>query len=46
MAQQTQNDLVGLADILGHDSVAATQLYTRKSLSALQDEIEKVRFYS
>lgn len=43
--KQTHNDLVGLADILGHDSVATTQLYTRKSLSALQDEIEKVRFY-
>jgi site-specific recombinase XerD len=43
--EKTQNDLVGLADILGHDNLATTQIYTQKPLGALQDEIEKVRFF-
>ena len=42
---RTQNDLVGLADILGHDNLATTQIYTQKPLGALQEEIEKVRFF-
>jgi site-specific recombinase XerD len=42
---KTQNDLVGLADILSHDNLATTQIYTQKPLGALQDEIEKVEFY-
>ena len=42
---KTQNDLVGLADILGHDNLATTQIYTQKPLGALQDEIEKVQFF-
>ena len=43
--EKTHNDLVGLADILGHDNLATTQIYTQKPLGALQDEIEKVRFF-
>ena len=43
--EKTQNDLVGLADILGHDNLATTQIYTQKPLVALQDEIEKVQFF-
>jgi site-specific recombinase XerD len=42
---KTQNDLVGLANILGHDNLATTQIYTQKPLGALQDEIEKVQFF-
>jgi site-specific recombinase XerD len=43
--EKTHNDLVGLADILGHDNLATTQIYTQKPLGALQDEIEKVQFF-
>jgi site-specific recombinase XerC len=43
--EKTHNDLVGLADILGHDNLATTQIYTQKPLGVLQDEIEKVQFF-
>lgn len=43
--EKTGNDLVGLANILGHDNVTTTQIYTQKPLGALQDEIEKVQFF-
>ncbi|MBZ0299661.1 MAG: tyrosine-type recombinase/integrase [Anaerolineae bacterium] len=43
--EKTSNDLVGLANILGHDNVTTTQIYTQKPLGALQDEIEKVQFF-
>ena len=43
--EKTGNDLIGLATILGHDNVTTTQIYTQKPLGALQDEIEKVRFF-
>lgn len=43
--EQTGNDLVGLANILGHDNVTTTQIYTQKPLRALQNEIEKVQFF-
>ena len=43
--EKTGNDLVGLADTLGHDNLATTQIYTQKSLGALQAEIEKVCFF-
>ena len=43
--EKTGNDLIGLADILGHDNVTTTQIYTQKPLGALQDEIEKVHFF-
>ena len=43
--EKTGNDLIGLANILGHDNVTTTQIYTQKPLDALQDEIEKVQFF-
>lgn len=43
--EKTGNDLIGLANILGHDNVTTTQIYTQKPLRALQDEIEKVQFF-
>jgi integrase/recombinase XerC len=43
--EKTGNDLIGLANILGHDNVITTQIYTQKPLGALQDEIEKVQFF-
>jgi integrase len=43
--EKTGNDLIGLANILGHDNVTTTQIYTQKPLGALQDEIEKVQFF-
>jgi len=39
------NDLVGLADILGHTDLNTTQIYTKRRLSDLQDGVEQVRFY-
>lgn len=42
---KTQNDLVGLADILGHDNLVATQIHRQKPLRALQDEIEKAKLF-
>ena len=41
----TGNDLVELADILGHDNVATTQVYIQKTLQVVQDEVEKARFF-
>ncbi len=42
---KTQNDLVGLATILGHDNLSTTQIYTQKPPGVLQEEIEKVQFF-
>ena len=39
------NDLVGLADILGHTDLNTTRIYTKRRLSDLQDGVEQVRFY-
>lgn len=41
---QTDNDLVGLAAILGHDSLETTQIYTQHSLDALQTNIERLHW--
>ncbi len=38
------NDLVGLAAILGHESIATTQRYTQRRMEDLQIGAEKVRF--
>lgn len=43
--ERTENDLVGLAEILGHESLTTTLGYTRKTLGALQEQVEKVGFY-
>jgi site-specific recombinase XerD len=43
--EKTGNDLIRLANILGHDNVTTTQINTQKPLGVLQNEIEKVRFF-
>jgi site-specific recombinase XerD len=43
--ENNQNDLVGLAKILGHDSVETTQIYTQKRLADLESAVENVKFY-
>jgi site-specific recombinase XerD len=43
--EKTGNDLIGLANILGHDHVTTTQIYTQKPLEALQDAVENVQFF-
>lgn len=40
-----QNDLVGLAKILGHDSVETTQIYTQKRMMDLEAAVENVKFH-
>jgi site-specific recombinase XerD len=39
------NDLVGLADVLGHSDLNTTRVYTRRRLSDLQEGVEQVRFF-
>jgi len=43
--ENNQNDLVGLAKILGHDSVETTQIYTQKRLADLESAVENVKFF-
>ncbi len=40
------NDLIALADILGHTDLNTTRIYTKRRLSDLQNGAEQVRFYS
>lgn len=42
--EQTSNDLVGLAAILGHSSLNTTMSYTRKRLDDLQSAVEGLEF--
>jgi integrase len=42
--EQTKNDLVGLAAILGHSNLNTTMGYTRKRLDDLQDAVEHLEF--
>jgi site-specific recombinase XerD len=39
------NDLVALADILGHTNLNTTRIYTKRRLSDLQEGAERVRFF-
>lgn len=39
------NDLVALADILGHSDLNTTRIYTKRRLSDLQEGAERVRFF-
>ena len=41
---QTQNDLVGLAQILGHESLNTTSIYTRRGQDELQANIDGLRY--
>ena len=38
------NDLVALADILGHESLNTTRNYTRRRMEDLEDGVENVRY--
>ena len=42
---QNNNDLVALADILGHSSLLTTQIYTKRRLDDLQSGIDRVQFF-
>ena len=42
--EQTNNDLVGLAQILGHESLNTTSIYTRRGQDELQERIEGLRY--
>ncbi len=42
--RQNNNDLVALADILGHESLNTTRHYTRRRKEDLQEGVERVRY--
>ena len=42
--EQTSNDLVGLAQILGHESLNTTSIYTRRGQDELQASIDGLRY--
>ncbi len=42
--EQTNNDLVGLAQILGHESLNTTSIYTRRGQDELQASIDGLRY--
>ena len=41
---QTSNDLVALAQILGHESLNTTSIYTRRGQDKLQASIDGLRY--
>lgn len=41
---QNENDLVALADILGHQNLSTTARYSKNRLSDLQNKVEKIGF--
>jgi integrase/recombinase XerC len=43
--ENNENDLVGLASILGHENLQTTRIYTQKRLEDLQESAENVRFF-
>jgi integrase/recombinase XerC len=43
--ENNNNDLVALADILGHSDLNTTRIYTKRRLSDLQEGAERVKFY-
>jgi len=42
--ENNNNDLVALADILGHADLNTTRIYTKRRLTDLQDGVERVAF--
>ncbi len=42
--ESTGNDLVGLADVLGHSNLNTTRVYTRRQLADLEAAVEKLDF--
>lgn len=43
--ENNNNDLVALADILGHSDLNTTRIYTRRRLSDLQEGAERVQYF-
>ena len=43
--ENNNNDLVALADILGHTDLNTTRIYTKRRLSDLQEGAERVQFF-
>jgi site-specific recombinase XerD len=43
--ENNSNDLVALADILGHSDLNTTRIYTKRRLSDLQEGAERVQFF-
>lgn len=43
--KQNNNDLVALADILGHSDLNTTHIYTKRRLDDLQAGVEKIAFF-
>jgi len=43
--EKNNNDVVALADILGHEDLNTTYLYTKRRLSDLQADVENVQFF-
>lgn len=43
--KNNDNDLVALADILGHSDLNTTRVYTKRRLSDLQEGVERVQFF-
>lgn len=43
--ENNNNDLVALADILGHSDLNTTRVYTKRRLSDLQEGAERVKFF-
>jgi len=43
--EQNANDLIGLANILGHENIQTTRIYTQKRLQDLQQSSERIRYY-
>jgi len=42
--QQSENDLTGLAQILGHENLQTTSIYVQQSEAQLQSRVEDLRF--
>lgn len=43
--KNNHNDLVALADILGHSDLNTTRIYTKRRLSDLQEGAERIQFF-